>query len=124
MTENTIPEGTPEHHVDAVRQATEKLTSDLESLGANSIHLDDWGRFSNFSIIVNPALVAGRENKLQNPRLAFVVKRAIRMELLALGHRVKTRVSRPWSDGHYCINIDVDFNQYDRQSNRFHALAG
>ena len=101
---------TPEDHVLMMKACCVKANS----FGIGEFVVEDWGRFSNFSVSVYPARPSGHATRSI---------RAVLAKVLPVGAHLR-EVHAPDRDrsGQYVRDfwaVDVDFKQYDPQSNEF-----
>lgn len=113
---------TPDSQVHAVKDMCDKLEKD-DSAAIRSAHVDDWGRFGNFAVHVVPAA----HTRSTTARLKACIRKALPAGAMlrecfppepeyrrdGTGKRVLSGYSR-----NYWV-FDIDFRQYDRDTNRF-----
>lgn len=111
---------TPQGHIDSMKSAVEDVK---ELYCVHAAHVDDWGRFSNFSIFVTVDVRASYRGRnhvthLTDRQSLVKIKKKL-MESLAISEpeiRVNIR-STQRNEGTY--NLDVDFYKYSPESNTF-----
>lgn len=127
MSCNTVPEGTPQEHVQAVKDGIALVLKEGQVPGIRNLYVDDWGRFSNFSLMLYPETTPcfkGNQpsKKLANPQVTRAAMAKLGKAMKSLGYRVQTRVAMSFSESQRMVNIDLDFNHYDRETNSFHPV--
>lgn len=107
---------TPPEHIQSIRTLVERIQQHPPAL-VRSIVLDDWGRYSNFSVIVQTEARAS----ITKRQIAALFKpglRHIKGAHIRAIHRNKTR--RHGID-RLSFTVDIDFHRYDQQNNTFPA---
>lgn len=113
---------TPEEHIEAMKELAQKIEANPYICSA---HIDDWGRFSNFTLIITPEQwTRGTTNKL---------KGIVRQALAGTSAHLRD-VFPPEFTGldyldrrtYHCSywKFDVDYNEYDSYNNVFIEESG
>lgn len=115
---------TPQEHIDAVKAAV----ADLKKFDfVVTSHVDDWGRFSNFSVFITVKMVNKHNPRnwrgslvLQDPQGLQKIKSAILESLKTKVPGIKVKIRKAEKEkGSNTYNLDVDFFAYDAASNTF-----
>lgn len=115
-------------HVEAMREAM-KAVEQLDFV--TSAYVDDWGRFSNFSTFVAVKTKRKHDHRswrrkeqvvLAEPLGLAKIKKQILQAIRERFPKAQLTFSADRRDG--CYNLDVDFYQFDPESNSFPELVG
>lgn len=117
---------TPSSHIEAMKSIAESIEANNDFI--ISAHVDDWGRFSNFCIII--AVKPEAWNKGTTRKLNGIVKKAIKDSGSHLRDTFPPEAIREWDPvdektyikGYHADfwKFDIDYNEYNQSGNFFY----
>ena len=116
---------TPIEHIDAMKSIAQEIEANHAFV--SSAHIDDWGRYSNFTLIIEVKPEAW--NKGTTRKLNGVVRKAIEKSGSHLRDTFPPEAIRKWDNieeksrivGYHADfwKFDIDYHHYDPTSNSF-----
>jgi len=115
---------TPTHHIEATKQACAKIEAEHPEITAQ---VDDWGRFSNFSVLVGlrgwdktKPLPAGTTKRLRAIVLEAFGQAGAHIRTVFPPEMRRTRGVFAGYDRAFW-GFDIDYQRFDPQMNSFHG---
>jgi hypothetical protein len=116
---------TPIEHIDAIKSIAQEIEANHAFV--SSAHIDDWGRYSNFTLIIE--VKPESWNKGTTRKLNGVVKKAIEKSGSHLRDTFPPEAIRKWDNlegksyivGYHADfwKFDIDYNEYNSTTNTF-----
>jgi hypothetical protein len=117
---------TPAEHIEAMKSIAQEIKSNNDFI--TSAHIDDWGRYSNFCLIIQ--VKPETWNKGTTRKLNGLVKKAIENSGSHLRDTFPPEAIRKWDavdEKTYIVGyhadfwkFDIDYNHYDAEANEFY----
>lgn len=112
---------TTQLQIDAMRSVCEKL---IANGSATSAHVDDWGKFGNFTLMVTPSVV----DRFSTSKLKSAVRKLLPPEARLrdtfppdVVWRYRPGLSRRRECRSTTWTLDVDFEVFHKELNRFES---
>lgn len=128
MNTKTMEQGhvmTPSNHIEEIKSIAQLIEDDNDFI--TSAHIDDWGRYSNFTLIIEVKPEAW--NKGTTRKLNSIVKKAIKKSGSHLRDTFPPEAIRKWDNiegkssivGYHADfwKFDIDYNEYNSTTNTF-----
>lgn len=105
---------TPPEHIQSIQKLVNNIQQQRPVL-LRSITLDDWGRHSNFSVIVHMAATVG----IRKREIAALFKPGLRWTRGAHIRAIHRNKIRRNGIDRLEFKVDIDFHRYDQTTNTF-----